>query len=168
MVGVGCPRRIDRALVVGLVGVGVAALVYWLCARYFDAGRGDFFYLADAFLHGRTYLDFRPGPNDVIIVGDRFYVPFAPFPAIALMPLVAITGAVTADQLETGINALLAAAGVGPVLDAARPDRRRAAARPARADHPVRFLDADPVGHDARWGLAHRTADRDDPDAAAA
>ena len=30
--------------------------------RGFDAGRGDFFYLADAFLHGRTWLDFRPGP----------------------------------------------------------------------------------------------------------
>ena len=88
-------------------------VVYWLCNRYFDAGRGDFFYLADAFLHGRTWLDFRPGPNDVIVVGDRFYVPFAPFPAIALMPVVAVLGAVTADQVESGINALLAAAGVG-------------------------------------------------------
>ena len=27
--------------------------------RGFDAGRGDFFYLADAFLHGRTWLTFR-------------------------------------------------------------------------------------------------------------
>ena len=105
--------RPDRALVVGLVVVAVSAVVYWLCARYFDAGRGDFFYLADAFLHGKTYLDVRPGSNDVIIVGDRFYVPFAPFPAIALMPLVAVMGAVTADQLESGINAALAAAGVG-------------------------------------------------------
>ena len=106
-------RRPGRGLVIGLGVVAVAALVYWLCDRYFDAGRGDFFYLADAFLHGRTYLDFRPGANDVIIVGGRFYVPFAPFPAIALMPVVAVLGAVTADQLETGINALLAAAGVG-------------------------------------------------------
>ena len=100
----------------GLIGLGVvavSAVIYWLCARNFDAGRGDFFYLADAFLHGRTWLDFRPGANDVIIVGDRFYVPFAPFPAIALMPLVAIIGAVRADELESGINALLAAGGVG-------------------------------------------------------
>ena len=106
-------RRIDLAVLVGAVVVAASALVYWLCNRYFDAGRGDFFYLADAFLHGRTYLDFRPGPNDVIISGDRFYVPFAPFPAIALMPVVAVLGAVTADQVESGINALLAAAGVG-------------------------------------------------------
>ncbi len=105
------PIPLDAAIGLGLVAV--AAVLYWLCDRYFDAGRGDFFYLADAFLHGRTYLDFRPGPNDVIIVGDRFYVPFAPFPAIALMPVVAVLGAVTADQVESGINALLAAAGVG-------------------------------------------------------
>jgi hypothetical protein len=98
---------------IGLALVGLSAIVYWVAARDFDAGRGDFFYLADAFLHGRTWLEFRPGPNDVIIVGDRFYVPFAPFPAIALMPVVAILGAVQADQVESGINALLAAAGVG-------------------------------------------------------
>jgi len=98
------------------IGVAVtlgSAVIYWLAARGFDAGRGDFFYLADAFLHGRTWLDFRPGANDVIVVGDRFYVPFAPFPAIALMPVVAVLGAVGADQVESGINAMLAAGGVG-------------------------------------------------------
>jgi hypothetical protein len=99
-----------------LVGFGLvlgSALLYWFADRQFDAGRGDFFYLADAFLHGRTWLTFQPGPYDVIIVGDRFYVPFAPFPAIALMPVVAVLGAVTADQVESGINALLAGASVG-------------------------------------------------------
>src|SRR5688572_6414185 len=101
------------AAFVGLGVTGVAALIYWLAARDFDAGRGDFFYLADAFLHGRTWLEFRPGPNDVIVVGDRIYVPFAPFPAVALMPVVAVLGAVTADEVESGINALLAAGGVG-------------------------------------------------------
>jgi hypothetical protein len=98
------------------VGVGVtavSALIYWLSNRAFDAGRGDFFYLADAFLHGRTWLDFRPGPWDVILVDDRVYVPFAPFPAIALMPVVAILGAVGADEAESGINAILAAVDLG-------------------------------------------------------
>jgi hypothetical protein len=104
---------IARSVLVGAGIVGLSAVVYWLAARDFDAGRGDFFYLADAFLHGRTWLDFRPGANDVIIVGSRYYVPFAPFPAIALLPLVAILGPVGADHVESGINALLAAAGVG-------------------------------------------------------
>ena len=91
----------------------VAALVYWLCARQFDAGRSDFYYLADAFLHGRTWLESAPGPNDVIIIGGRFYVPFAPFPAIAAMPLIALIGPEAADRSEPIINAILAGATVG-------------------------------------------------------
>ena len=101
------------ATMAGVAVVVASAIVYWLVNRGFDAGRGDFFYLADAFLHGRTWLQFQPGPYDVIISNGRFYVPFAPFPAVVLMPLVAIIGAVSADQIESGINAGLAAAGVG-------------------------------------------------------
>ena len=41
--------------------IAVSAVVYWLADRGFDAGRGDFFYLADAFLHGRTWLTSSPG-----------------------------------------------------------------------------------------------------------
>ena len=105
--------RFDRGVVVGLVVVAISALIYWFCDRDFDAGRGDFFYLADAFNHGRTWLTFQPGPYDVIVRDGRIYVPFAPFPAVVFMPLVAAIGAVTADQIESGINAVLAAAGVG-------------------------------------------------------
>jgi hypothetical protein len=107
-------RRPSTATLAGLGLAAVAAVVYWLSNRYFDAGRGDFFYLADAFLQGRAWLDFRPGPLDVIPAGEgRYFVPFAPFPAIAFMPLVALIGPVTADQVESGINAVLAGAAVG-------------------------------------------------------
>jgi hypothetical protein len=96
--------------------VAVSAVLFWLANRDFNAGRGDFFYLADAFLQGRTWLDFRPGmgeSNDVIVVDGRIYVPFAPFPAVAFMPLVAVTGPVLADRIEPGVNAALAASAVG-------------------------------------------------------
>lgn len=96
----------------GLAVAALSGVLFWLANRQFDAGRGDFFYLADAFLHGRTWLTSPLGPYDIIPVFGRFYVPFAPFPAIALMPLVAIVGPVTADQIESGINALLAALSV--------------------------------------------------------
>ena len=99
--------------VIGWSLVAVAAVVYWLCARQFDAGRSDFYYLADAFLHGRTWLESAPGPNDVIIIGGRYYVPFAPFPAIAAMPLIALIGPEAADRSEPIINAILAGATVG-------------------------------------------------------
>jgi hypothetical protein len=105
--------RLDRTTMIGLAIAAMSAVVYWLSNKNYDATRGDFFYLADAFLHGRTWLDIALGPNDVIPDGAKFYVPFAPFPAIALMPLVAIVGPLTADQWESGINALLAASVVG-------------------------------------------------------
>ena len=105
--------RLDTAAWIGILLTIGAGVVYWLSNRFFDAGRGDFFYLADAFLHGRTWLDVRLGPQDVILRDGHIFVPFAPFPAIALMPLVAITGPQIADQWETGINAALAAATVG-------------------------------------------------------
>jgi hypothetical protein len=95
-----------------LVGLGIAVVaffVYWFCDRSFDAGRGDFFYLADAFLHGRTWLVSPLGPNDVITVAGHTYVPFAPFPAIVLMPFVALVGPEAADRLEPVVNAFLAA-----------------------------------------------------------
>src|SRR4051794_5714631 len=96
--------RFDRTTRFGLLVVLAAALIYWLSAKNFDATRGDFFYLADAFLHLRTWLDVRLGYQDVIVQNGHIFVPFAPFPAIAFMPLVALIGAVTADQWETGIN----------------------------------------------------------------
>ncbi len=105
--------RLDEGAIVGLVLMLLAGLVYWLGNRMYDATRGDFFYLADAFLHGRTWLDVRLGPQDVILRNGHLYVPFAPFPAIALMPIVALTGPAVADQWETGINAALAATVVG-------------------------------------------------------
>jgi hypothetical protein len=80
----------SRATLVGLALVTISGVVYWVANRGYDAGRGDFFYLADAFLQGRTWLDIRLGPWDVIPVGDRFYVPFAPFPGVVLIPVVAL------------------------------------------------------------------------------
>ncbi len=102
-----------RETIAGFGVVAVSAILYWFADRGFDAGRGDFFFLADAFLHSRTWLTFQPGPYDVIISEGRYYVPFAPFPAVVLMPLVALIGAVQADQIESGVNAILAAIGVG-------------------------------------------------------
>ena len=104
--------RFDGPARIGLGLAVVAFVVYWLSDRLFDATRGDFFYLADAFLHGRVWLDVRLGFQDVIVRNGHIYVPFAPFPAIALMPVVALFGPVVTDQWETGINAALAASTV--------------------------------------------------------
>jgi hypothetical protein len=101
--------------VVGTGLVVLAFIVYLLCNRQFSAGRGDFFYLADAFLHGRTWLVQALGPNDNVVAGTHVYVPFAPFPAFVLLPLVAIVGPGTADTWQPIVNAFLAAVNVGLV-----------------------------------------------------
>jgi len=106
--------RFDRPLLVGLAVTAGAALIYWLSNRIFaGTDRGDLFYLADAFLHGRTWLDTRLGFQDVIVANGHVYVPFGPFPGIALIPIVAVVGPHVANQLEPGINAALAASCVG-------------------------------------------------------
>jgi len=102
-----------RDVTAGLVIACAAFLVYWLCARAFDAGRGDIFYLAKAFTEGRTWLDFRPGMWDVIFISGHYYVPFAPFPSLAFAPLAAVLGAVTLDRWEAVIDAALAATDIG-------------------------------------------------------
>jgi len=105
---------IDRR--VPAVGIGVILLAFGIYAwssYQFDAGHPDFFYLADAFLHGRTWLNHAFGPYDAVIVGTRVYVPFAPFPAIAVMPLVAVIGPEAADRWEQIIGSAMAAVDVG-------------------------------------------------------
>lgn len=96
------------------VALAIASFVVFFLSNYkYDAGRGDLFYLADSFLHGRTWIDQALGPQDIIRLDGRIYVPFPPFPAIALMPLVAVTGPELADRLEPVVNASLAAVVVG-------------------------------------------------------
>lgn len=108
-----------------MVGVGIGLViasffVFWLSNFSFTAGRADFMYLADAFLHLRVWIPVGLAPNapivgenDVILVNGHIFVPFAPFPAVALMPLIALIGPVNADHWETAINAALAATVVG-------------------------------------------------------
>jgi hypothetical protein len=104
-------RHRGPATLVGLLVV--ATIIYWVSAREFDAGRPDLFYLADAFLQGRLWLERALGPADVIVVGDRVFVPFAPFPAIAFVPLVALFGPELVTEWQPLVNAVLAAAGLG-------------------------------------------------------
>ena len=104
------------------IGITLVAFVAYLCACWdlsagrfygFGVARPDYFYLADAFLHGRTWLEQALGPFDVVSIDGRVYLPFAPFPALALVPLVAAVGPVVAASWEPILNAGLAAATVG-------------------------------------------------------
>lgn len=124
-----------QALPVPSTSAAVSALAVWLLAtvvylatswafapggRLFDAGRPDYFWLADAFLHGQTWLTHSLGAWDTIVVDGRVYVPFAPGPAFILMPLVAVVGLATAVTWEPVVNAVLSGAGVALCWSLAR------------------------------------------------
>ncbi len=53
------------------------------------------------------------GPNDNVIIGNQVFVPFGPFPAFVLLPIVAIFGPDQADHWQPVINAALAAIDLG-------------------------------------------------------
>jgi hypothetical protein len=100
------------AALTAILALWSAFIVFYWAARGVDAGRPDFLYLADAFLHGRTWLEGAFSPYDVVVLGTRVYVPFAPFPAFVLAPLVALVGPVSAATVEPAVNSLLAVAGL--------------------------------------------------------
>jgi hypothetical protein len=51
-----------------------------------------FVWQADAFLHGRLDVQRPPNLNDWVLQNGRWYVSFPPFPAVLMMPLVALFG----------------------------------------------------------------------------
>lgn len=110
---VATPQRaaaVRRApLIVGLL----ATIGFLIINGRIEGGRQDFFYLADAFLHGRTWLTFQIGQYDVIPIDGHVYVPFAPFPAFVDLPLVAALGPDIAAAFAQLIDAVIAGFSVG-------------------------------------------------------
>jgi hypothetical protein len=51
-----------------------------------------FVWQADAFLHGRLDVQRPPNLNDWVLQDGRWYVSFPPFPAVLMMPFVALAG----------------------------------------------------------------------------
>ncbi|HEX6292603.1 MAG TPA: hypothetical protein VFZ66_25685 [Herpetosiphonaceae bacterium] len=73
-----------------------------------------FNYLADALLHGQVHLRVTPASiHDLSVFGGRYYLYWPPFPALALLPFVAVWGVGVSDILLTigvgGLNVALVA-----------------------------------------------------------
>ena len=61
-----------------------------------------FQFLADAFLHGQLHLRLLPPTvHDLVSYGGQYYLYWPPFPAVALMPLVALFGVDFSDVFIT-------------------------------------------------------------------
>ncbi len=103
-------------LLAGAVLASLAFVAYWLTGPT-DPGGDSYVPLADAFLHGRlsipqdrTWLELIPAPD-----GGQ-YSPFPPVPALLLIPLVAVHGALgIAEPTPNGYAALVGALNVALV-----------------------------------------------------
>ncbi len=77
-------------------------------------------YLADAFLHGQLPLRLiPPDVHDLVFFGGSYYLYWPPFPALLLMPWVALFGVGFSDILFTLVIGALNVAGVAMLLRAA-------------------------------------------------
>ncbi len=97
--------------------------IFALCASVYVLTLGErawqpspnnhFVHLAESFLHGQLSVlgDKPPGYNDWAHYGDHWFVSFPPFPAVVILPAVAIWGTATLDRLFWAILA-----GFGPAL----------------------------------------------------
>ena len=105
-------------------GAAFAALfIYLLVSAYtgYIFRRSDqayYNYLADAFLHGQTWLrQTPPSLLDLSYFNDKLFLYWAPFPAILLMPFIAIFGVQLNDVMYT---LLIAALNVGLIAQLLR------------------------------------------------
>lgn len=104
------PRKLPTGLLTPLAIAVYVGVIFWVIAFQWSNGRWDYYFLAEAFLEGRTWVDpLGPGFADTVVIGDRAYVPFPPFPAVVLMPLVWLVGAAAVLPWEQTINVALAA-----------------------------------------------------------
>ena len=97
-------RRLLIALAIYVVCVGVVALVAGPTRLREHSPFNHYAQLADAWLHGRN--DLANGPpayaqgNDFARFGDKWFISFPPFPAMLMLPLVAMAG--SPDNFQDG------------------------------------------------------------------
>jgi len=103
----------------------ISGFIYMIVSAYtgflFQSSQQPYYnYLADAFLHGQSWL--RQIPNSIVdlsILDGRYYLYWAPFPAILIMPLVAIFGVQLNDVLYTIVFAAINVGLIAHLLRAA-------------------------------------------------
>ncbi len=73
----------------------------------------QYIYQAESFLHGHwdVNIPHKPGdkPGDIVVLHGKQYVAYPPFPALLLMPFVAVFGLATSDVLFTAVVSALIA-----------------------------------------------------------
>ena len=95
-----------RSYVAGAVAFGLLLLASHLRATLYD----NYVLLAQAFLHGHTWINYPGDYIDALPYNGQHYVIEAPLPAVLLLPFAAIFGSLTNQTL---LAIMLAAIGIG-------------------------------------------------------
>ena len=98
--------KIGIGLLAFLVYAGFSAYysqLHWGDFSLFHLSKHAYFnYLADAFVHGQLHLRVIPETtHDLVLAHHRFYLYWPPFPAVLLMPFVAVFGVAFSDVFFT-------------------------------------------------------------------
>jgi hypothetical protein len=102
----------------GSLAAGAVAFVLLVIAsRFHPTAYNNYVLLADAFRHGRVWIDWPGSYIDALSYAGRYYVIEAPMPAILLLPAVALWG--TAAN-QTLLAAVLGGVAIGSGWDIAR------------------------------------------------
>lgn len=93
----------ESPIIAGLFALVFYALLALQYGLITPAGSFAYFnYLADAFLHGQMHLRIVPPSQlDLSLFDGRYYLYWGPFPAVLLMPLVALFGVTFSDVIFT-------------------------------------------------------------------
>jgi hypothetical protein len=96
-------RNAAVAATLFVVAIGVlVALDGWMHIAIFRHSPSDYFnYQAESFLHGRWDLDVPGSWTDIVTLQGKHYIVYPPFPAVLLVPFVAIFGLGFSDVLFT-------------------------------------------------------------------
>jgi hypothetical protein len=100
--------KIPRSFIVALIAFAVT----WLVSHGRSSPYNNFVLLADALLHGHTWIAWPGAYIDALAYGGRHYIIEAPTPALLLMPFVAIFG-MAVNQTLLAIVLCAVAVGAG-------------------------------------------------------
>jgi hypothetical protein len=128
-------RRILLALGVYAIATGVYAAVAGPERLVEHTPFNHYALLADAWLHGHQYLPHGPPPyaqnNDFAEYNGRTYISFPPFPALLMLPLVALSG--SAENFRDG-QFVIWLAGLAPAILFLVLEKLRRTARSPRSE----------------------------------
>src|SRR5262245_5422422 len=87
-------RNLIVMAVLFIVALSVALLVEWVSGANIlrISAQPQYIYQAESFLHGRWDLDMPAWWTDIVVLHGKHYIVYPPFPALLMMPFVAIWG----------------------------------------------------------------------------